>query len=88
MISELGLTQDGVKLYCDSQSAIHLAKNKIYHARTKHIDVRFHGIRELVESEEIKLQKVYTDENTADMLTKTVMAIKFKHCLDLANILT
>ena len=64
-----------------------MAKNKIYHARTKHIDVRFHRIRELVESEEIKLQKVHTDENTADMLTKTVTTIKFKHCLDLANIL-
>ena len=87
LIGELGLTQDGVKLHCDSQSAIHLAKNKIYYARTKHIDVHFHRIRELVESEEIKLQKVHTDENTTDMLTKTVTTIKFKHCLDLANIL-
>ena len=47
----------------------------------------FHRIWELVEYEEIKLQKVHTDENTADMLTKTVMTIKFKHCLDLTNIL-
>ena len=87
LIGKLGLTQDRVKLHCDSQSAIHLAKNKIYHARIKHIDVRFHRIRKLVEFEEIKLQKVHTDENTVDMLTKTVTAIKFKHCLDLANIL-
>ena len=64
-----------------------MANNKIYHARTRHIDVRFHKIRELLESEEIKLQKVHTDKNTTDILTKTVMAIKFKHCLNLANIL-
>ena len=64
-----------------------MAKNKIYHARTKHIDVCFHRINKMVESEEIKLQKVHTDENTVDVLMTTVTIIKFKHCLDLANIL-
>ena len=55
LIGEFGLTHDGIKLHCDCQSAIHLAKKKIYHVRKKHIDVRFHRIMELVESEEIKL---------------------------------
>ena len=73
-------------LHCDSQSAIYLAKNQVYHARTKHIDVRFHKIRELVSSGELLLGKVHTSENTADMLTKPVTADKFKHCLDLVNI--
>ena len=39
LVSELGFMQDGVLLHCDNQSAIHLAKNQVYHAGTKHIDV-------------------------------------------------
>uniref|UniRef100_A0A2N9FN54 Integrase catalytic domain-containing protein n=1 Tax=Fagus sylvatica TaxID=28930 RepID=A0A2N9FN54_FAGSY len=48
LVKELGLNQGGVQMHCDSQSAIYLAKNQVYHARTKHIDVRFHKIRELI----------------------------------------
>ena len=73
-------------LHCVSQSAIYLAKNQVYHARTKHIDVRFHRIRELVSSSELLLEKVHTFENTADILTKLIKTDKFKHCLDLVNI--
>ncbi|KAL0294145.1 UNVERIFIED_CONTAM: Retrovirus-related Pol polyprotein from transposon TNT 1-94 [Sesamum calycinum] len=52
---ELGVEQGGVQLHCDSQSAIYLAKNQVYYARTKHIDVRYHKIRELIASREIIL---------------------------------
>jgi hypothetical protein len=58
----------------------------VYHARTKYIDVRFHNIRELVATSELLLEKIYTFENVVDMLTKPVIADKFKHCLDLINI--
>ena len=73
-------------MHCDSESAIHFAKNQVYHARTKHIDVRFHKIRELVSSGELLLEKVHTSENAADMLTKPVTTDKFKHCLNLINV--
>ena len=53
--------------------------------RSKHIDVRFHKIRELVSSGELLLKKIHTSENAADMLTKSVTMEKFKHCLDLIN---
>lgn len=86
LVKELGIEQGGVQLHCDCQSAIYLAKNQVYHARTKHIDVRFHKIRELIGSEQILLQKVHTYENAADMLTKPVTTDKFKHCLSLLNI--
>ncbi|KAE8655249.1 hypothetical protein F3Y22_tig00117034pilonHSYRG01568 [Hibiscus syriacus] len=86
LVKELGVHQGGVQLLCDNQSAIHLAKNQVYRARTKHIDVRFHKIRELVVSEEILFQKVHTDENAADMFTKPVTTDKYKHCLDLLNV--
>ena len=73
-------------MYCNSQSAIYLAKNYVYHARTKHIDVRFHKIRELVATGELLLETIHTSENVADMLTKPITANKFKHCLDLTNV--
>ncbi|KAE8658345.1 hypothetical protein F3Y22_tig00116971pilonHSYRG00233 [Hibiscus syriacus] len=86
LVKELGVQQGGVQLLCDNQSTIHLAKNQVYRARTKHIDVRFHKIRELVASGEILFQKVHTDENAADMFTKPVTTDKFMHYLDLLNV--
>uniref|UniRef100_A0A2N9G262 CCHC-type domain-containing protein n=1 Tax=Fagus sylvatica TaxID=28930 RepID=A0A2N9G262_FAGSY len=76
LVKELGLNQGGVQMHCDSQSAIYLAKNQVYHARTKHIDVRFHKIRELIVTGDIVLEKVHTSENAADMLTKPVTTAK------------
>ena len=73
-------------MFCDSQRAIHLAKNQVYHARMKHIDVRYHFVREIIEEGRVLVQKIKTDDNPADMLTKVVTTIKFNHCLDLINI--
>ena len=86
LLGELGMEQKHIKVHCDSQSAIHLAKNQVYHARTKHIDVRYHFVREILEEGGVIIQKIRTTENPADMMTKVVTAVKFKHCLDLVNI--
>jgi hypothetical protein len=58
----------------------------VYHARTKHINVRFHKIRELVATGELLLEKIHTSKNAVDMLTKPITTDKFKHCLDLTNV--
>ena len=81
LVKEVGIQQGGVQLHCDSQSAIFLAKNQVYHERNKHIVVRFHKIRELVSSGELLLEKIHTSENIVDMLTKPVTIEKFKHYL-------
>ncbi|PSS08126.1 Endonuclease [Actinidia chinensis var. chinensis] len=86
LINDLGIDQEHVDVYCDSQSAICLAKNQVHHSRTKHIDVRFHFIREILNEGDVLLEKISTKDNPADMLTKVVSGIKFKHCLDLINI--
>ena len=86
LVKELGLNQSGVQMHCDSQSSIYLTKNQVYHTKTKHIDVNFHKIRELIVSRDIVLEKVHTSENAADMLMKSVTTAKFKHCLDLTNV--
>jgi len=88
LLGDFGVKQERVRLMCDSQSAIYLSKNQVHHARTKHIDVRYHFVRDVVEEGRISITKVHTDENPSNMLTKVVTGGKFQHCLDLLNILT
>jgi hypothetical protein len=66
-------------LYSDSKSAIALAKDGHYHARTKHIDIRYHFIRYIIEAETIKLIYCPTDEMAADTLTKALPNVKAKN---------
>lgn len=87
LLDDMGIFQEHMNVHCDSQSAICLAKDQIHHSRTKHIDVRYHFVREIVDEGDILLQKIATADNPADMLTKVVTGVKFKHCLDLINIL-
>ena len=83
LVSDLGLHHDQATVYCDSLSAICLAKDQVHHERTKHIDVRYHFLRS---EKRIKVKKVGTADNPADMFTKPVPQSKFQHCLDLLNI--
>ena len=87
LLKDLGVDQKQLEVYSDSHSDIHLAKNQVFHAQMKHIDGRYNFVREILEEEEILLQKIHTTENPADMLTKVVPWAKFEHCLNLVNIL-
>ncbi|KAL4580455.1 hypothetical protein LXL04_016649 [Taraxacum kok-saghyz] len=69
-LQELGFMQKQYVVLCDNESAIHLAKNSMYHKRTKHIDVRYHCIRDCLEDKMFELEKVHTNDNGSDMLTK------------------
>ena len=77
---ELGYEQDKYVLRCDSQSRIHLAKNFTFPARSKHIDVHCHWIWEVLEDKLPELEKIHTDENWSDMMTKVLPAKKFENC--------
>ena len=72
------LTQ-ATTLFLDNQSAIALAKDHQYHPRTKHIDIRFHFIRWVVEDGKIRLIFCPTDDMVADTLTKALPSPKVKH---------
>lgn len=79
LIGDLGLHHDQAIVYCDNLSAICLAKDQVHHERIKHIDVRYHFLRN---EKIIKVMKV----GTADMFTKPVPHSKFQHCLYLLNV--
>jgi hypothetical protein len=68
-----------IPLYSDSQAAIALTRDGSYHARTKHIDIRYHFIRFVVQNGTINLIYCPTDDMTADTLTKALPSIKAKH---------
>ena len=79
-IEELGLRQEEFQLYCNNQSVIHLAKNDAYHSRTKHIQRRYHWLREKVEEKDLALLKIHTEENGSDMLMKVLSTEKLDAC--------
>ncbi|CAM8994640.1 unnamed protein product [Rhodiola kirilowii] len=69
-------------IYMDFQSALCLCKDPVYHERSKHIDVRYHFIRDMIESKEFEIRKILGEKNPADFRTKIVTTNKFQFCRD------
>ena len=57
-------------LYCDNTSAINISKNPLMHTKTKHIAIKYHYLRELVQDKEVKMEYVNTKEKIVDIFTK------------------
>lgn len=68
-------------LYCDNQSAALLAASESHHPRTKHIDVRHHFVRDVINDGRIILQHISTNEMVADILTKALPTQKMSFCI-------
>lgn len=73
VLSDLGESQkEATNILCDNKSAVMLAKNPVHHSRTKHIEIKHHFIRELISKEEIRLEHCSTNEQVADVMTKSL----------------
>jgi hypothetical protein len=80
LISEVfGDTLEVTTLFSDNQSAIALSKDHQYHVRTKHIDIRYHFIRWVIQNGSIRLIYCPTEDMLADTLTKALPSVKVKH---------
>lgn len=64
-------------ILCDNNAAINLSEDPSLHQRVKHVDIKFHFLRERVQSREIKMSYINTHDNLADMFTKALDRIKF-----------
>jgi len=80
LCSSMGLVQGAIRIDCNSQSTIFLAKNPGYKSKTKYIDVQYRFVRDMIEYKKVLLVKVDTLKNTTDPLTKSVSFEKFSWC--------
>ncbi|MCO5602037.1 hypothetical protein L7F22_056164 [Adiantum nelumboides] len=85
LVGDLGIHQILV-LHCNSQSAITLAKNPVFYFKTKHIEVWYHVLQNILATKRIELVKVHTEDNPADALTKSIASERFTHWSDMMGI--
>ena len=77
-LQQVGINITSVPIYMDNQGAIAFAKNAQFSQRTKHVDIKFYFIRDLIEEGTIKLYYVASENNNADILTKSLDRVKFE----------
>lgn len=75
-----------MEVYCDSQSAIALSKNAVYHERTKHMATKYHFIRDLIKVREVHVLKNATANNPADIFTKVLPVYKMQEALKMLRV--
>nr|GEW39149.1 retrotransposon protein, putative, unclassified [Tanacetum cinerariifolium] len=78
-LTDYGFHFDKIPMYCDSKAAIAISCNPVQHSRTKHIDVRYHFIKEKVEKGIVELFFVGTEYQLADLFTKALSEDRFKY---------
>jgi hypothetical protein len=91
LLGEIGYSgkdKDNVQLFGDNMGALALAQNPEYHARSKHIDVQWHFVREKIQEKLVTLNYLPTDRMVADGLTKPLGKEKFKKFVDLMGMTT
>ena len=80
LLSDLfDLHLDVTCIFRDNQSCVKLSKNPVFHDKSKHIKIKFHYIRDMMQRGAVKLQYVATEEQIADVLTKPLARVKFKY---------
>ncbi|KAJ9544370.1 LOW QUALITY PROTEIN: hypothetical protein OSB04_024077 [Centaurea solstitialis] len=77
-LRDYGLEYKKIPIYCDSKSAIAISANPVQHSKTKHIDIRYHFLKDNVEKENIELYFVNTEFQLADLFTKALDEKRFK----------
>lgn len=88
LLHQIGYTNkvECLNIYCDNKAAIELTKNPVFHARTKHVDVAAHFVRELVEDNRITVSYVNTKLQLADCLTKCLGKQQYQQLCSLMNL--
>ena len=73
------LEMEATVILCDNQSCIKMTENPMFHDKSKHIEIRYHYILDMVQRGSIKLQYVSMDERVAYVFTKPLSRVKFEH---------
>ena len=73
---------DVTDILCDNHICIKMKQNPVFHDKTKHIEVRYHYIKDMVQKVVVNLKYVPTEEQVADVLTKPLSHVKFEYFRD------
>ncbi|XP_075633883.1 secreted RxLR effector protein 161-like [Castanea sativa] len=87
-LGDYGISQDTIIVYCDNSSAIVISKNPVQHSRTKHIEIKYHFIRDLVERKNVALEYIHTKHQNANIFTKSLDRSKFKSLHQVIGVIT
>nr|GFC88049.1 retrovirus-related Pol polyprotein from transposon TNT 1-94 [Tanacetum cinerariifolium] len=82
-LTNYGLGFNKIPMYCDNKSVIALCCNNVQHSRSKHIDIRYHFIKEHVENEVIELYFVNTEYQLADLFAKALGRVRIEFLIEL-----
>ncbi|GJV78760.1 putative ribonuclease H-like domain-containing protein [Tanacetum coccineum] len=82
---DYGFNFMNTKIHIDNESTICIVKNPVYHSKTKHIEIRHHFIRDCYEKKLISVEKIHTDLNVADLLTKPFDGPRFNYLVVIAT---
>ena len=83
LLSEIGIhNHEPAIIWCDNVGAKQLAANPVFHSRTKHIEIDIHYIRDKVQSKEIEVRYIPSEEQTVDILTKPLTISQFNKLKD------
>lgn len=78
LLAEISLEQtNATPLMCDNDAAIVLSEDPMFHSRSKHIDIKYHYIRQCCENHSILIRYIPSEENVADILTKALPTPQF-----------
>ena len=78
LLHDYGIPQDTMCVFCDNTNAINLSKNPVQHSKSKHIEIRYYFIRDLVEDKFVCLEFIHTDNQKADIFTKPLDGPQFE----------
>ena len=78
LLHDYGITQDTMCVFRDNTSAINLSKNLVQHSKSKHIEIWYHFIRDLVEEKIVCLEFINIDNQKADIFTKPLNGPRFE----------
>ena len=71
MLKDIGIKFDEtIVIHCDNTSTVSMSKNHFLHSKTKHIEIKYHVVREKVAEKEVRLEYISTKEQIADIFTK------------------
>ena len=88
VLTDYGISQDAMVVYCDNSSVIDISKNPVQHSKTKHIEIMYHFIRDLIERKIVCLEYIPTECQNVDIFTKPLDRSKFESLCQVIGVIT